>query len=186
MRGNIMDNLEQYKASYQFIIDYFKEERIVKRYEWLYDQMEDYISSSKLTNRVYISEDILNHVIIDYFVDIYRLKDFQDIEIVHDSKIYAYLANWILRHKPIQIMPDDAEKEAFKNEKFVTELLRCYLFSNPADVTISNCKKEDVDNFLETLLYYFKYRDYSAKNIEILILAFVAGRGYQYSVDYTK
>ena len=46
MRGNIMDNLEQYKASYQFIIDYFKEERIVKRYEWLYDQMEDYISSS--------------------------------------------------------------------------------------------------------------------------------------------
>ena len=45
-------------------------------------------------------------------------------------------------------------------------------------------KKDVVDNFVGTLLYYFKYREYSAKNIEIMLLAFEAGRGYQYSVDH--
>ena len=39
---------------------------------------------------------------------------------------------------------------------------------------------------METMLYFFEYRDYSAKNIEMMILAFNAGRAYQYSVDYKK
>lgn len=181
-----MDNMEKYKSSYEFIIDHFGEERIVARYDWLYSLMEDFIRAENIGTKVFISEDILNHVIIDYFVDIYRLKEFQDIEKTHDSKIYSYLSYWILRHKPIQISSDGMESEVFINERFVTELLRSYLFNNPSDVSILHNKQEDVDNFLETLLYYFKYREYSAKNIEMIILAFVAGRGYQYSVDYNQ
>ena len=181
-----MDNLERYKDSYGFIINHFKEEKIIARYAWLYDLIVDFIEFNELAEKVYVSEDILNHIIIDYFVDIYRLKEFQDIELAHDSKIYSYLSFWILRHKPIQIMSNNAETEAFINEKFVAELLRNYLFNNPSDVSILNNKKEEVDNFLETLLYYFKYREYSAKNIEMIILAFVAGRGYQYSADHKK
>lgn len=181
-----MDNTEKYKDSYEFIIEHFKEKRIVDRYAWLYSLMEDFIRIEQLSDRVAISEDILNHVIIDYFVDIYRLKEFQDIEKTHDSKIYSYLGYWILRHKPIQILPDNAESEVFINERFVAEMIRSYLFRNPSDIPILRDKQEDVDNFLETLLYYFKYREYSAKNIEMIILAFVAGRGYQYSADYKQ
>ena len=55
--------------------------------------------------------------------------------------------------------------------------------SEPENCAILNNQREVVDNFIGTLLYYFKYRDYSAKNIELIILAFQAGRGYQYSVD---
>ena len=83
-RTNITDN-------YQYLVERFGEERISSRYEWLYGMMEDFVEFSQNTDRVIISSDILNHVIVDYFVDIDRLKDFQRIEKVHDSKIYAYL-----------------------------------------------------------------------------------------------
>ena len=73
---------------------------------------------------------------------------------------------------------------AFINEEFVTQLIRSYLFSDPDSYPILNNQKEVVDNVVETMIYFFKYREYSAKNIEIMILAFQAGRGYQYSVDH--
>lgn len=177
-----MDNTEK-MDTYGFIVDYFEEEKIKSRYVWLYSLMQDYIDVEKLEGLVRISEDILNHVIIDYYVDIYRLKEFQDIETTHDSKVYAYLVSWLLRHKPIQILADDMEKVVFINERFATELLRSYLFRNPKNIPILSAQKEAVDNFLETLLYYFKYRDYSAKSIEMLILSFEAGRAYQFSAD---
>lgn len=63
-------------------------------------------------------------------------------------------------------------------------MLRGYLFADPDNIPILNNKQKDVDLFISTLVYYFKYRDYSAKSIEILLLAFAAGRGYQYSVDH--
>ena len=57
-------------------------------------------------------------------------------------------------------------------------------FSELENIPILDNQCEKVDNFVDTLLYYFQYREYSAKNIEIMILAFQAGRGYQYSVDH--
>ena len=181
-----MDEQEYNSKTYDFIIEHFKEERMRSRYEWLYDLMLSFIEAEKLTDKVYISEKTLNHVVIDYYVDIYRLKEFQDIEKVHDSKIYAYLSFWLLRHKVLQLNNNENEELVFINERFVQELLRSYLFKEPENISIAYKKKEDVNNFLDTLIYYFKYRDYSAKGIEMIILAFQAGRGYQYSVDYVK
>lgn len=169
--------------TYGFIVEYFKEEKIRSRYAWVYDLMQKYIETEKLQECVHISEDILNHVIIDYFVDIYRLKEFQDIETTHDSKIYAYLIFWIIRHKPLQIASEDMEKYAFINERFSAELLQSYIFKNPENVPILNTSKDTMSNFVETLFYYFKYREYSAKSIEMIILAFEAGRAYQFCVD---
>lgn len=178
-----MDSKIKKSETYDFIVDYFTEEKIASRYAWVYNLMQDYLESEKLQDKVYISEDILNHVIIDYFVDIYRLKKFQDIEKTHDSKIYAYLISWIIRHKPLQIPSEGAEELAFINEMFSAELLRGYLFKKPKNVAIVNTHKDDMDIFLETLLYYFKYREYSAKSVEMIILAFEAGRAYQFSAD---
>lgn len=179
MGSNIVDE----KKTYGFIIDYFTEKKIKSRYVWVYDLMQKYIETEKLQESVSISDDVLNHVIIDYYVDIYRLKEFQNIETTHDSKIYAYLIYWIIRHKPLQILSENMEKYAFINEMFSAELLKSYLFKNPANVPIANMSKETMNNFVETLLYYFKYRDYSAKSIEMIILSFEAGRAYQFSAD---
>ncbi len=182
-----MDEKEKVMSAdnYQYLLDKFGEKEITSRYQWVYDLMCDFMEAEQIVDEAIISSDILNHVIVDYFVDIDRLKDFQNIEKVHDSKIYAYLSFWMLRHKPIQVIKEEsAGKLSFINEKFVCCLLRSYLFSEPENVPIMNNKKKVVDTFVETLLYYLKYRDYSAKNIEMILLAFAAGRGYQYSVDY--
>ncbi len=63
-------------------------------------------------------------------------------------------------------------------------MLRGYLFSNSENIPILNNKQADVDLFVNTLVYYFKYREFSAQSIEMLLLAYAAGRGYQYSVDH--
>lgn len=171
--------------SYQYIVDRFGEEKILSRAEWLHNQLSDYIGARNLTDKVHISPHILNHVLVDYFVDIDRLKAFSKIPRANDTKIYAYTCFWLLRHKPLQVSEQgDAPELAFVNEEFVSHLLRSYLFSDPDDIPIVNSRKDSVDSFVSTMLYYFKYREYSAKTIEMIILAFSAGRGYQYSVDY--
>lgn len=176
--------LSEMKQTYQYLFegDKITEEAVRAYYEWLYGMMEAFIKNRK--DEVFISSDILNHVVIDYFVDVERLQNFQNITNLHESKVYAYSVFWILRHKPLQIAKDKVEKDIFINEDFVCHILRSYMFSDPDNVPILNNRQEDIDSFVNTLLYYFKYRDYSAKSIELLLLAFVAGRGYQYSVDH--
>lgn len=170
---------------YQYILDRFGEEKVKSRSEWLYDQLNDYIDSRNITDKVIISRNVLKHVLVDYFVDIARLKDFSEIPRANDTKIYAYTCYWLLRHKPIQLIQQgDVPELVFINEEFVSCLLRSYLFSDPDNIPIVNSRKDSVDSFVSTMLYYFKYREYSAKTIEMIILAFSAGRGYQYSVDY--
>lgn len=169
--------------TYDKIVDYFTEDRISDRYDWINGLMKQYISHEQLDDIVRVSEKLLNHVIIDYFTDIYRLKEFQNIEKTNNTKIFAYLSYWLLRHKPIQLICDENEKYIFINEKFCAELIRTFLFDNPANIPILQQSTEDINVFVETLEYYFKYRDISPKAIELMLLAFAAGRGYQLSVD---
>lgn len=175
------------QSSYDYIVKKFGKDKISERSKWLYNLMSDYIDSRGLQGKVVISEDILEYVLVDYFVDIDRLKEFAEISKVNDTKIYAYTSYWVLKHKPLQIVSmQDAKDYVFANEEFIVYLLRGYLFSDPDGVPILSNKQEDVDFFVKTLLYYFKYRDSSAKSIEMILLAFRAGRGYQYSADYQK
>lgn len=168
---------------YKYILDKFGKETVSDRCDWLKSSMEEFIIHEGLGDRVSISDNVLFHVIIDYYVDIDRLKEFQHIEITNKKKIFAYLTYWVLRHKPIQIRGDISEEHVFVNEQFCTELLRCFLFDKPSDVPILAEKADDINEFIETMFYYFKYRDYSARSIEFMLIAFEAGRGYQYSVD---
>ena len=77
------------KSGYQYLVEKFGKEKIKKRYQWLYNQMLDFIEAKDLEEKVLISDDILCYVIVDYFVDIDRLKEFQEIEKTQPSKIYA-------------------------------------------------------------------------------------------------
>ncbi len=172
-------------GNYKYLVKKFGEKKISSRYDWINDLLRDFVYKFGYEDKVIISQDILKHVVVDYFVDIDRLKEFQEIEKVHSSKIYAYTCFWLLRHKPLQLVcAEGAEDLAFVNEEFVCCLLRSYLFSEPENVPILENKKEQIDNFVGTMLYFFQYREYSAKNIELMILAFQAGCGYQYSADH--
>lgn len=180
-----MDNEKAFfnEDTYKYLVDKFGKDKIAQRYDWLYTLLSDYIEKNNCRDRAVISEDILKHVIVDYFVDIDRLKEFQNIKLVHSSKIYAYSAFWLLRHKVIQVtVAGGAGDLDFINERFVCHFIRSYFFTD--GIGILDCNRESINNFIETMLYHFEYREYSAKNIELMILAFQAGRDYQYSADH--
>lgn len=170
--------------NYKYILEEFGSDVVEKRTNWLKELMDSYIRQENLEETAYVSEEIFFHVIIDYFVDIYRLKSFHGIKKTNLIKIYAYTTYWILRHKPIQLKNGISEDYVFINEMFCTELIRSFLFDNPSDVSIRSEDSQNVNDFINTMLYYFKYRDFTAKSIELALVAFNAGRGYQTSVDF--
>jgi hypothetical protein len=184
-----VDNFEEKLESkdYQYLLIKFKKEKISSRFDHINNLLKEYIVQNGYENRLIVSQNIVEHIVIDYFVDIDRLKEFQEIEHTNEIKVYAYLAYWMLRHKPLQIVDDDNQDElVFVNEEFVTDFLCSFLFSNPSNVPYIAEQKEIIDDFVKTLSYHLAYRSYSAQNIELMLLAFQAGRGYQYSVDYQK
>lgn len=180
--NNIVDRIK--KITYPDVVDYFGEDKFVKRYEFVYNFIVDYINKNDNKEKLLISTDILDHVIVDYFVDIYRLKPFAEIEYTNMNKIYAYLAYWLLKHKPIQIKEADNNKLAFINEEMVSVLLQSMLLSD--DISIRQHDSEAIDELIKTMTYSFKYRQYTAQNIELILLSFKAGRAYQSSVDFQK
>lgn len=169
---------------YTYLFKDFGEDRIADRCNWLMDIMNTFLSHNDLSESAFVSETILNHVVIDYFADIKRLKDFQQIETTNHIKIFAYTTYWILRHKPIQIISEVEEKNVFINENFCSDLIRMFLFDNPDSVSILKQDENAINDFIDTMLYYFTYRDVSAQCIELMLISFNAGRGYQNSVDH--
>ena len=120
-----MDNIgdrameKENSGNYVYLVKKIGKEAISSRYDWVNHLMASFIRKKGYQERVLVSDDILRHVIVDYFVDIDRLIEFQEIESVHSSKIYAYLAYWILRHKPMQItVSEGAAGLCFVNEEF--------------------------------------------------------------------
>lgn len=171
-------------VDYSYLLDEFGEDKIQGRCNWLKELISSFIEQNDLTNYVCVSDSILFHVIIDYFADVQRLKKFQHIKTTNHIKVFSYISYWVLRHKPIQIRSEIDENNVFINEKFVSELIRSFLFDNPDNVSILKQDEDSINNFLDTMLYFFKYRHVTPQFIELMLISFNAGRGYQHSVDY--
>ena len=149
-------DIKEPNEGYQFILEKFGEEKIESRYHCLYELLSAYLKRKRLEERVRIAPAILDHVIVDYFVDIYRLKDFQGMDLVNDTKIMAYTSFWLLRHKPLQILDtENADDLVYVNEDAVGEILRTQLFKKPEDTVLLPDRAERIDDFVNTMKYFF-------------------------------
>ena len=116
------ENTEEY--TYEYIVKAFGKEKIDARYEHIKKRMIHFIARTGATDIYLLNESILKDTITDYFADIKRLKEFQNIEHTNKNKITAYMAYWILRRKPIQVTIDDCKYEfLYPNEQFVASLI---------------------------------------------------------------
>lgn len=176
-----------YKIEYKDVLERFGEEKIISRYEFIFKFCQDFIEAHKYKDSLLLCKYIIDHIVVDYFVDIFRIKPFQEIELVNEPKIYAYLSYWILRHKPIQIKDDsNSEELVFINEELVSALLQSFLFDNPKVVRHQKSEETVINEFSDLLLYFFKYRNYTAQSIEFMIMAYKAGMAYQRTIDFMK
>lgn len=144
-------------------------EKAGKEFTGLLKQMTSVIIALGLNDKVRIDTKVLSKAVIDYFEDIIRLEQFQGI-IANTAKVYAYSTYWLLQRNPIMIVSDtDDPATLYINERVCTAILISKM-QREKDV-----KKASNEYFVNLLYYNFKYREYTAKTLELAIEAYFHG-----------
>lgn len=171
-----MNSYEQRENNYIEIVRKVGDDKFQERFEELLASADEFIKEAGYKGHVECNERILLNVLLDYFADIFRLKEFHSIKKVRTEKIFAYMVAWIVKRKPLQFIHyTDMEKDIFINERFAVYLMlnECLLCGEKKFV--SRESKDKLDEYLDLLLYYFKYRECNPQVIELAIESFKMG-----------
>lgn len=175
----IIDDLEL-KDSYEYLIVEFEKEKIIQRINSLAKRALKFIDYMGWNEKVGLNKEILMIMVIDYFADIYRLKQFHDdIKKVNLHKIYSYTAYWWVKRKPIQVINNQIADEGlvYINEDFMAQ----YLFFELVKTANSDEYKgliefdkngEEEKKYLDELSYFLRYRLKNVNSIELALETF--------------
>ncbi len=167
------DSLPADLPDYQELVQAFTEERILERKKYLYIVASDLIHRHKLDpNQFFISPTLIDEVVVNYFADFKRLKDFHELERGNRIKIAAYMAYWIVRERPIQLIADhyDNRKAVKINQLLAFSVILDVMFTQ-RDIFTPDLAQ--VNNFVDLLLYTLRYRVFTAQSIELALQALV-------------
>lgn len=164
-------------AKYDMIVKEYSEEVISDRYRYLYDKMKKYIEERKCQDILVINEGLLQQAVMDYFTDVYRLKEFHKIDHINMTKIVAYEVHWLLKRKPIQLPGYVQEsKYVYANEGFLTTFIAHELLTPEEKSLLSEQEKQDFLKLLRHINYHLKYRSIDKQTLELMFLSFETGR----------
>ena len=83
--------------NYRELIDEVGVDKFRERFEELQKTAMEFIEMAGFSETSYCNERILMQVILDYFMDVMRLKEFHSIERIRTEKLLAYTISWIVR-----------------------------------------------------------------------------------------
>lgn len=150
-------------------------EEFKSRFNEIKKSAESFIKAAGFEKAVYCNERILSQMLLDYYSDIERLKEFHDIKRIRTEKIFAYTISWLIRRKPLQYRDNFIEeKDIFVNERFAAYMLLNECMCSGKQFVPSDCQKK-LDEYINLLLYHFKYRECNPKTIELAISSFKMG-----------
>lgn len=153
------------------------EAKFLDRFKAISTDVKKFIETAGLKEKVLLNSSCLGHMLIDYFVDISRMKLIHQVEHANTIKITAYTAYWFLKNKPIQAISCNNEAMDI-NEKFVAMYLLDFLSASEEDCILDR-NEAGILGFQDALIYFLKYRVYNAVSIEMLLISFFAGQIYQ-------
>lgn len=170
---------QQYETAQELLSEFCdpSDKKFQHRYSALYADMQAYIVASGFQEKVRIDELILGSALVDYFEDIRRLKGFHHIPHINSIKLVAYMAYWLLRRKPLQMITL-GKNLLYVNERFVLAYILEFL-SDAQKTNILDRENSGLSAFSESLFYFLKYRHLDAQGLEMIIMAFFAGQIYQ-------
>lgn len=172
-----MYNIENTYTNYDELIEKVGENRIESRIKQIASEMQDFLKNWELENSAYINQMLLTHAVMDYFSDIQRLKDYQQIEHINEVKIKAYETFWLLKRKPLQLVQElETDKWLYINEKFLLARLTSFMLKDNINTPMVHERGKAFTNYLDTLYYYLKFRKTDAQSLELMLLSFQAGR----------
>lgn len=172
-----MNNIENTYVKYDELVSAVGQEVINSRIQQISQEMLDFLKFNDLEEVAYINEMALTHATMDYFSDVQRLKDYQQIERINEIKIKAYETFWLLKRKPLQLKQQiEDDRLLYVNEKFLLTRLTSFMLGEDINMPIVEEKSIAFKNFLNTLYYYLKFRRCDAQSIELMLLAFKAGQ----------
>lgn len=175
----IVNNIENTYVNYDELIALIGEEKISSRIGQIAQEMLDFLNTFELEEIAYVNTMALTHAVMDYFSDIQRLKDYQHIEHINEVKIKAYETFWLLKRKPIQLKCQiEDDRQLYVNEKFLLSRLTSFMLGDAYSKPYINEEQKNFNNFINTLYYYLKFRRCDAQSLELILLAFDAGKLY--------
>lgn len=163
------------KENYQYLIEEYSKEIICRRYKFWYEQMLIFIKSAGLESNIRIDRRKLGYAILSYFADIFRLKEFHELDRTNLPKVYAYEAYWILRMSPLQLVNRVSDDLLWINEKFITTILISDIVARIDKENIDFAKYPVLKELAELIVYNFKYRVYTAQTLEMMLKAVSVG-----------
>lgn len=147
---------------------------IQERYKNLLTQIQDVLESLGIMNYIQINTGLLGQAVLDYFEDIDRVKEYEDIKKINVDKIYAYETFWLLKRKPIQIICEENTQQYLHiNEKVFTFILIAKMLAEMKKGY--DDQNDKIASFIELIYYNLKYRLFSQKTLELMISGFFCG-----------
>lgn len=167
--------MEDSNRSYTYLLEIFGENCLRERFELIHGKAISYLKNSQLAEFTDVNEYIVDEILLDYYSDISRLKDFHNIERAQPKKVAAYTSYWVQRRKPIQLLKD-LDNDTIKrlpqiqwiNENYAISLLISMSFDTlkPLAMDFTN-----FNVFIRSLRYYFRYRQLNAQMLELVLNA---------------
>lgn len=176
-------------VKYSELLDPIYFETMKNRYKMILEEMIAFIEKGNHENNLIINTNLLSQAILDYFLNIQHLKSIYNVYNVNTDIIYADTAFWLLRKKPIQVIPtlnhDEItipnQKEAinqflFINEEFVAFQMISNLLSDlEINPFLLKTEETHLTEFYNHLLYYFKNYDFTSSHLELMVKGFRSG-----------
>lgn len=173
-----MDKIAILYESYGDLLSKVGKDIVEMRIMALASACEKFLVSTNNTQSVKLNIYILAHSVLDCFTDLSRLKDFHHIVEANSFKVKSYQISWFLRRKPLQISDNDNESLVYINEKFALTYVVAFfeeLIGHNFYENLSDLNKRNFDGYLDTLYYYFKFRNCNPQALELALLGFGAG-----------
>ena len=164
------------EADYQNLINHFGEEKLKGRYYYLIGTAEKFIQNTKIDPYVNINKRLLKELVIDYFSDIDRLKDFHEIDKVEPCKIAGYTGYWIVKRKPLYLS-DNASREVFKKYPLLLDVNEWFALSSMIGIVYDTKQRHVETNlkkwreFTQNLHYFLTYRIVSPQALDLMMSA---------------
>ena len=164
---------------YQFLLKYFTRSKIHDRYESLWADTVRVMEGIGHEDKFRIDEKSFKMVILDYFADTARLKDFHDIERTNVNKIYGYGLYWFLRRHPIHPLEGIPNNFAINEKVAIGVFFPRIMKEAGLPLYVKEIQNESYKKrlrvFIDLLFYNLKYRTYTQQSLELMIEAFLCG-----------